>query len=77
MFGALLTRLVFLGFIAWLVMGYVLLVRASDEHRDRVRAGCRERSTAAVARVRVSAVDVRYAHEQDELDDNAVDYVTW
>jgi hypothetical protein len=31
----------------------------------------------AAARHASPQTTMRYAHEQDELDDNAVDYVTW
>lgn len=50
-----------LGFIAWLVIGYVFLVHVRSSHDARLRAGCEAHSRPGVARVVVPVRDVRYA----------------
>lgn len=57
-------RIVFFGGLAWLIVGYVVLVNASGDHRDRLRAECERHAVVGVARVRVSSHDVAYARRQ-------------
>jgi hypothetical protein len=61
---ALIARLLFLAFVASIVIVYVALVNLSQDHRDRLTANCQAHAVPGVARVEVRASDVAYARAQ-------------